>query len=179
MSQVLQRLAKTGEVQYISHGLWQRPKLTRFGPVSASPEKVVAAIERRREVFIVPCGAKVLNEIGATAQVPMKYRFLSTKPIRTIKLGKMSIEFEYSSAFASVCTGLTRLPEAERRLVAGLWGAFVYAGQKDARLQATAFRRAFDTLSLSGQELLLSRLSGNLRWAETLLKGSAANEGES
>ena len=56
---------------------------------------------------------------------------------------------------------------------------FVYVGQKDARLQATAFRRAFDTLSLSGQELLLSRLSGNLRWAETLLKGSAANEGES
>jgi len=173
VSQALQRLAKKGEVHYISHGLWQRPKFTRFGPISASPERVVAAIERSRDVFIVPSGAKVLNEIGATTQVPMKYRFLSTKPIRAIKLGKINIEFEYSSAFASACTGLTSLPEAEKRMAAGLWGAFVYAGRKHAKLQAAAFRRAFDTLSLCGQEHLLNCLSGRLSWAKTLLKGSA------
>lgn len=179
VSQALQRLAKKGEVQYISHGLWQRPKFTRFGPVLASPEKVVAAIERNRDVFIVPCGAKILNEIGASTQVPMKYRFLSTKPIRAIKLGKINIEFEYSTAFASACIGLTSLAEAERRMVAGLWGAFVYTGRKDATLQANAFRIAFDTLSVCGQEHLLSCLSGRLRWAQTLLKGSAEKTGES
>ncbi len=179
VSQALQRLAKKGEVQYISHGLWERPKLTRFGPVSASAENVVSALERNRDVFIVPCGARVLNAIGASTQLPMKYRFLSTKPIRTIKLGRRSIEFEYSLAFASACTNLKSLPEAEQRMVAGLWGALVYAGKKHATVQANAFRRAFDTLSLCGQEHLLGCLSGRLSWAHALLKGSADKAGES
>jgi len=172
VSQALQRLAKKGEVQYISHGLWQRPKFTRFGPVSASAENVVAALERNRDVFIVPCGARVLNAIGASTQLPMKYRFLSTKPIQPIKFGRKSIEFEYSSAFASACSNLKSLPRAEQRMVASLWGALVYAGKKHATVQATAFRRAFDTLSLCGQEHLLACFSRRLRWAHAVLRGS-------
>jgi hypothetical protein len=179
VSQALQRLAKKGEIEHISRGLWQRPKFTRFGPVSACAENVCAALERNRDVLIVPCGARVLNEIGASTQLPMKHRFLSTKPIKTIKFGKKSIEFEYSPAFASACTNLKSLPEAEQRVVAGLWGALVYAGQKHATVRSTSFKRAFDALSLCGQDHLLDCLSGRLSWAQALLKGSADKAGES
>jgi len=91
VSRAFERLAKSGELLHIDRGLWHRPKHTRFGVVLSSPENVVSALERNRDVFIVPAGARILNEISASTQVPLKSRFIATKRICSGQLNLVTI----------------------------------------------------------------------------------------
>jgi len=169
ISRLLSTLKDRGEVLPIGRGLWQCPRQSRFGVIFASPEAVVAALERTRGLFTVPAGAKVLNEIGASTQLPMKRRYVATKRVRSITLGKVTIEFEYRHAFATMVGKLEKLSSAEKRSVARLWVALDCAGRKHALNQKLAFRRAFGELSNHAQQQLSAVLTGKLEWARELL----------
>lgn len=108
IARTLSRMTRGGTVIRIGRGLWQRPKHTRFGPIIASAERIVAVIERERRVFMTPSGAKVLNELGASAQVPLCAVFVVNQRIRPIRVGRQIIRFQYSYAFASAMKKLTR-----------------------------------------------------------------------
>ena len=168
VSNALRRLVGSGEVLYISRGLWQRPKQTRFGVVFASPESVVSALERNRNVVIVPSGAVTLNEIGASTQLPMKARFMATRRIQPIKLGKTLIEFECSKAFTHGMDASSYLSPSERKRVARLWVALQYAGERHVTREKAAFCEAFADLSRKEQQILLKVLRGKLSWARSI-----------
>jgi len=170
ISQSLNELEKAKVVLPIERGLWQRPKQTRFGIVLASPEKVVSILERERKVFAVPSGAKVLNELGASTQLPMKPIFISNKRIQPITLGKTVIQFNYSRSFASAVEGLAGLSIGEKKLAAKLWVALEYAGESHAAREKQAFVRAFSELTPKGQAKLLATFSGKLKWAKQVLE---------
>jgi|GEM_PF-1889294 len=169
VSDALRRLASSGELRHISRGLWQRPKQTRFGIVFASPESVVSALERSRDVFIVPAGAKTLNEIGASTQLPMKARFMATRRIRPLKLGNQLIEFECNKAFTRAMDALADSSPSQRKRVARLWVALQYAGERHATHEKEAFCKAFRELSPRERQMLLQVLTGELSWARSIL----------
>ena len=99
----------------------------------------------------------------------MRHRYVVTKRVRPITLGKVTIEFEYRHAFATMVGNLEKLSSAEKRSVARLWVALDYAGRKHALNQKLAFRRAFDELSKHAQQELLAVLTGKLEWAREIL----------
>lgn len=168
-SRVLERLAASGELLHIDRGLWWRAKHTRFGEVLPSPEDVVSALERNRDVLIVPAGARILNDIGASTQLPLKPRYIATRRIKPVALGKATIEFDYNRAFESTVGLLTGLSRSEKKRVAGLWVAFCYVGDNHAAHEREAFTKAFQALSSKEQEMLLEVLTGKLVWARSIL----------
>lgn len=161
----LNRLANKGLILRLGRGLWQRPKQTRFGPVLASAEQVVEVIANERGAFFIPSGAKVLNELGASSQLPLQSVFVTNRRIRPIRVGRALIQFQYSRAFASAIDKLQSLPKADRRRAAKLWVAMDYVGERDATRYRTALRQAYAELSENGQSHLLHALNGKLRWA--------------
>jgi alkylated DNA nucleotide flippase Atl1 len=170
VSQSLHELEKAQMVVSIERGIWQRPKTTRFGPVLAQPEAVVKTVERERGAFMVPSGAKALNEIGASTQLPMKPVFVSNKRIHSIKLGKKVIEFQYSRAFASAVEKLSGLSSIEKRKAAKLWVALEYAGEKHAFRSTKQFKEAFHQLSPKAREKFISACNGKLKWAKSIME---------
>lgn len=169
ISRLLSDLKKRELILSVGRDMWQCPRQTRFGVVLASPESVVEALERNRDVTIVPNGAKILNEIGASTQLALKRQFVATKRIQPIDLGKITIEFEYRRAFATAVSKLDMLSKTEKRRVARFWVALDYAGLKYVSSEPDHFRHAFQTLSTDEQRALLKSTTGKLKWAHKIL----------
>lgn len=169
ISCLLSDLKKGELILPVGRDMWQLPRRTRFGVVLASPESVVEALERNRDVTIVPNGAKILNEIGASTQLPLKRQFVATKRIQPISLGKTTIEFKYRRAFATAVSKLEMLSKTEKRRVARFWVALDYAGMKYVSSERDLFRRAFRTLSNDEQQALLKSTTGKLKWVHKIL----------
>ncbi len=172
ISQSLAKLRKAKEIMPIGRGLWQRPKITRFGVVQASPQTVVSILEKTREAFIVYAGAAALNEIGASSQLPMKSSYLTTKRIMPIKMGKTTVNFKYSRSLKTVEAMLTGLSATEKKQAAELWAALHYAGEDHARGESKAFSEAFEHLSEKAQTKLQQVFLRKMLWAKEVVEVS-------
>ena len=170
ISQSLKKLKEAELIAPLERGLWQRPKPTRFGPAFATPEKIVSVLAKERKAFVVPSGAKTLNEFGASTQMPMKPVFISTKRIQPIKLGKAQIEFKYSQDFEHAVKHLSGLSKDEKETAARLWVALEYAGKEHAEREGNVFKKVYLSLSEKGQKKLISALEGKLKWAQPILE---------
>lgn len=82
----LSELTNEGVLTKISHGIYVKPRKSRFGIVLPSIEKIVQAIALRDNAEVLPSGMTALNALGLSTQVPMVYTYLTTGSERTIKL---------------------------------------------------------------------------------------------
>lgn len=171
VSQVLKKLEQSHTVVHVAPGLWQRPKKTRFGVVLASPEQIAAGAARKRDAFVVPAGAKALNEIGGSTQLPMKSVFISNKRIQPITVGKRTVQFQYSRSFEALSESLKGLPKSEKTKAAKVWVALDYAGEREATRVPEVFAKSFNSLSEEAQVKLKSFLQKRMKWAIPLLMG--------
>lgn len=83
---VLSELTAEGFLIKISHGIYAKPRESRFGVVLPSVDKVVQAIAVRDNAEVLPSGMTALNALGLSTQVPMNYTFLTTGSERVVNL---------------------------------------------------------------------------------------------
>ena len=85
VGRVLSELTKEGRLLRIASGIYVKSRMTRFGPVKPSVDKIVNAIAVRDRVQVLPAGVVALNIFGLSTQVPMVYCYLTMGSARTIK----------------------------------------------------------------------------------------------
>ncbi len=88
---ILSELTTEGMLIKISHGIYTKPRKSRFGVVLPSVDKVVQAIAVRDNAEVLPSGMTALNALGLSTQVPMNYTFLTTGSERTINLSNRKV----------------------------------------------------------------------------------------
>ena len=88
---ILSELTTEGILVKIAHGIYAKPRKSRFGVVFPSVEKVVQAIAVRDNAEVLPSGMTALNAVGLSTQVPMNYTYLTTGSERTINLSNRKV----------------------------------------------------------------------------------------
>ena len=86
MGETLAELTKEGILVKLAQGIYTKPRMSRFGAVLPSVEKIVQAIAVRDNAKVLPSGMTALNALGLSTQVPMNYTYLTTGSERTVKL---------------------------------------------------------------------------------------------
>jgi len=83
---ILSELTTEGILVKIAHGVYGKPRKSKFGVVLPSVDKVVQAIAVRDNAEVLPSAMTVLNALGLSTQVPMNYTYLTTGSERTINI---------------------------------------------------------------------------------------------
>ncbi len=88
---ILSELTSEGMLVKIAHGIYAKPRKSRFGVVLPSVDKVVQAIAVRDNAEVLPSGMTALNALGLSTQVPMNYTYLTTGSERTVNLSNRKV----------------------------------------------------------------------------------------
>ena len=88
---ILSELTSEGTLVKIAHGIYAKPRKSRFGVVLPSVDKVVQAIAVRDNAEVLPSGMTALNALGLSTQVPMNYTYLTTGSERTVNLSNRKV----------------------------------------------------------------------------------------
>lgn len=86
VGETLAELTSEGILVKLSQGIYAKPRMSRFGVVLPSVEKIIQAIAIRDNAEVLPSGMTALNVLGLSTQVPMNYTYLTTGSERTINL---------------------------------------------------------------------------------------------
>ncbi len=86
VGETLSELTNEGILVKLTQGIYAKPRMSRFGAVLPSVEKIVQAIAVRDNAEVLSSGMTALNVLGLSAQVPMNYTYLTTGSERIIKL---------------------------------------------------------------------------------------------
>ena len=90
----LAELTQEGMLVKLAQGVYAKPRISRFGLVLPSVDKIVQAIAARDNAEVLPSGMTALNVLGLSTQVPMKYSYLTTGSERIIKLENQEIKLK-------------------------------------------------------------------------------------
>lgn len=129
VGRVLSALTDEGVLVRLSPGIYVKPRMSRFGPVMPSVEKVVEEIAVRDKVQVLPAGAAALNALGLSTQVPMSYCFLTMGSARTLMIGNKKVTLK---------RGVPRNFAYRTRLIALLVQALRTLGEKNVGEQELA-----------------------------------------
>ena len=88
---ILSELTTEGMLVKIAHGIYDKPRRSKFGVVLPSVDKVVQAIAARDNAEVLPSGMTALNALGLSTQVPMNYTYLTTGSERTVNLSNRQV----------------------------------------------------------------------------------------
>ena len=88
---ILSELTTEGMLVKIAHGIYAKPRRSKFGVVLPSVDKVVQAIAARDNAEVLPSGMTALNALGLSTQVPMNYTYLTTGSERTVNLSNREV----------------------------------------------------------------------------------------
>lgn len=94
---ILHEATIRGILEKAGHGIYVKPKVSRFGEVPVPLEKVAKEIAARDKCEILPTGSTAANLIGLSTQVPMNLFFITTGSTRTIVIGERKIHFRHAS----------------------------------------------------------------------------------
>ena len=94
---ILHEATITGILEKAGHGIYIKPKVSRFGKVPVPLEKIAREIADRDKCEILPTGNTAANLIGLSTQVPMNLSYITTGSTRTIKIGDRKISFRHAS----------------------------------------------------------------------------------
>src|SRR5690606_27122271 len=66
----LHRIEKEGHIQRVAHGIYVRPKISKYaGEVLPTAEEIAMAIGKRDKIRLVPTGVYALSALGLSTQV--------------------------------------------------------------------------------------------------------------
>lgn len=94
---ILHEATLSGMLEKAGHGIYIKPKYSRFGKVPVPLEKIAREIADRDRCEILPTGSTAANLIGLSTQVPMNLSYITTGSTRTIKIGDSKISFRHAS----------------------------------------------------------------------------------
>lgn len=102
---ILYEATLTGVLEKAGHGIFIKPKHSRFGHVPVPLEKIAREIAERDKCEILPTGDTAANLIGLSTQVPMNLSYITTGSTRIIKIGERKISFRHASPKNFVAKG--------------------------------------------------------------------------
>ena len=91
VGETLAELTNEGILVKLAQGIYAKPRMSRFGAVLPSVEKIVQAIAVRDNAEVLPSGMTALNALGLSTQVPMNYTYLTTGSERIVKLANRQV----------------------------------------------------------------------------------------
>ena len=94
---ILHEATITGVLEKAGHGIYIKPKISRFGKVPVPLEKIAREIAERDKCEILPTGSTAANLMGLSTQLPMNLSYIMTGSTRTIKIGDRKISFRHAS----------------------------------------------------------------------------------
>ena len=94
---ILYEATLSGMLEKAGHGIYIKPKYSRFGKVPVPLEKIAREIADRDRCEILPSGSTAANLIGLSTQVPMNLSYITTGSTRTINIGDRKISFRHAS----------------------------------------------------------------------------------
>ena len=94
---ILHEATINGILEKAGHGIYIKPKASRFGNVPVPLEKIAEKIAERDKCKILPDGNTAANLIGLSTQVPMNLSYITTGSTRTINIGNRKIAFRHAS----------------------------------------------------------------------------------
>lgn len=94
---ILHEATLSGLLEKAGHGIYIKPKVSRFGNVPVPLETIAREIADRDKCEILPTGSTAANLIGLSTQVPMNLSYITTGSTRTIKIGERKISFRHAS----------------------------------------------------------------------------------
>ena len=95
VNQALSRLARSGRLMRICHGVYMRPIETRFGPCAPSVEKSLQSLAALWGETIVPNGGSAANWLGLTTQNPVRSVYLTSGRSRRLYFGKHPVQLRH------------------------------------------------------------------------------------
>ena len=96
MNQALSRLARSGRLLRICHGVYMRPIETRFGRCAPSVERSLRSLSDLWGETIVPNGGGAANWLGLTTQNPVRSVYLTSGRSRRLHFGKHPVELRHA-----------------------------------------------------------------------------------
>ncbi|MBD5230064.1 MAG: hypothetical protein HDS69_08545 [Bacteroidales bacterium] len=94
---ILHEATINGVLEKAGHGIYIKPKVSRFGNVPVPLEKIAKEIADRDKCEILPSGSTAANLTGLSTQVPMNLSYITTGSTRTINIGTRKIFFRHAS----------------------------------------------------------------------------------
>lgn len=115
---ILREATITGVLEKAGHGIYIKPKISRFGIVPIPLEKIARKIAQRDRCEILPTGATAANIVGLSTQVPMNLSYITTGSTRAINVGDRKILFRHASPknFAAKGNTIPLLVQALREI---------------------------------------------------------------
>jgi hypothetical protein len=96
VDQALSRLQRRSKIRRLARGLYELPRVhPRIGVLSPSAEAVAHAIAAKTHSRIMVSGAKALNLLGLSTQVPVQNLFLTEGPSRTVRIGNQTVTLKH------------------------------------------------------------------------------------
>jgi hypothetical protein len=94
VTRTLSRLQKDGTIIRVATGIYTNPKMTRFGLLLPTIDKIANKIADRDKAQIMPTGSTALNLLGLSTQVPMNAVYITNGAKRKVRVGKRNIVFK-------------------------------------------------------------------------------------
>ena len=86
-----------GYLEKAGHGIYVKPKSSRFGKVPIPLESIAIELAKRDKCKILPTGNTAANLVGLSTQVPMNLSYITTGSTRTVNIGDRKISFRHAS----------------------------------------------------------------------------------
>ena len=102
---ILYEATITGMLDRVGHGIYVKPKVSRFGHVPVPIEKIAREIADRDKCQILPAGSTAANIIGLSTQVPMNLSYITTGSTRAVNIEGRKIYFRHASPKNFVAKG--------------------------------------------------------------------------
>ena len=162
VDRTLSRLATDGEIRRVAHGVFVRPRASRFaGIVMPDIHNVVETIARRNGETIQIHGAEAARRFRLTTQVPTAPVFHTSASSRTIRLGAIAVRMVHTSNRRR----LQFAGEPAGTALSALW----YLGKSNVTLQTIAMIKA----ALRPAEFEKLRSADLPAWMQKALAGAA------
>jgi len=99
VDQALHRLAASGKLRRIAHGLYDVPSTNRLTgkPTAPDPRAVIDALARKNNVRVLVDGITAANDLGLTNAVPARITVLTDARLRPVTVGKLTIHFRHAA----------------------------------------------------------------------------------
>ena len=99
VDKTLQRLVEKGELRRIDRGLYDKAVFNRLTKRPTAPDyrAVIDAIARRDQLRLLVDGMTAANDLGLTDAIPARVTIHTDARRRSIKLGKLDIEFKQTA----------------------------------------------------------------------------------
>ena len=122
VGQALSRLARSGKLMRICHGVYMRPVQSRFGRCAPSIGRGLQALSALWGETFVPCGGSAANRLGLTTQNPIREVYLTSGHDRQLHFGGITVELRHAPRWQLIAphrkgpeTSSARWPGSARR----------------------------------------------------------------